>query len=127
MGMCAGISDMLKISSSENVSISSKSKIGPKARAIAAFDDSMEDISRQHGSSIRSGDEVIFDPDAALSPGDIVVAKLSNPDRVAIRKYAQGKGVARLMAINPFYGEEQIGSPQDGLILGRVVRIIQNV
>lgn len=121
------VSEMLKLKSNEAVGIAKIEKIGPKARGFKVDDDSMVDIARRHDVNIRIGEVVIFDPEQKPVNGKFVLARLHNPERTVLRQYgtridADKKLVVRLIPLNPYFQEDTIATPEDGVILGRVVK-----
>lgn len=84
-----------------------------------------------HGESMmpefRPGDRVIVDQDAAVHPGDIVVAKLDNEESAVLKKYRSrgtdndGNEVFELVPLNDDYPTLVVNSSNPGKIIGRVV------
>lgn len=79
----------------------------------------------------REGDQVIIDPDAKLSPGDIVIAQINAEEHAILRKY-RPRGtdelgeVIELVPSNDDYPTILIDKQRPGEVLGVVVRHIRD-
>jgi SOS-response transcriptional repressor LexA len=84
-----------------------------------------------HGESMmpefRPGDRVIVDQDAAVRPGDVVVAKLDREESATLKKYRSrgvdedGNEVFELVPLNDDYPTLAVNRSNPGKIIGRVV------
>jgi SOS-response transcriptional repressor LexA len=115
---------MLEQVSQDFVYVSRRAKIGPRCRAFIVEDESM--INPQHKHAIYPGDEVIFDPDAAISPGDLLVCAHPQLLRAAPRVCAQrlnretGKLEIELQPLNSAYPTLPLTADNSG-VRGKVV------
>lgn len=94
--------------------------LGPYAFGLVISGMSMAD-------EFQPGDRVIIDPDAAVRPGDIVVAKVERHDAATLKKYRSrghddlGNEIIELLPLNEDYAPVVIDSTNPGRIIGPVV------
>ena len=98
--------------------------VGPRAFALEIKGESMLP-------DFRTGEVIIIDPDAAIKPGDFVVAKTDGADEAAFKKYRprgyddNGIEIIELVPLNDDYPSEIINASRPGRIIGKMVRHIR--
>jgi SOS-response transcriptional repressor LexA len=103
-------------------------KIGPLAFSVRVSNDSMVGRDVSSNNSFLPGDELIFDPEYAVSPGDFILAYISNRNEPVFRQYridgydAEGRVIATLHPLNPNWPDEKITLNETGAILAKLIR-----
>lgn len=94
--------------------------LGLDAFAITVEDDSMTNVTA--GRSFPRGNELVFDPDTPVMPGDFCLAVVAGEDFPVFRRYmAEAVGVVRLDALNPAFRSYWIREGVPGRILARAM------
>lgn len=95
--------------------------------ALKMPDDSML-ATAGSGDSFRRGDDLIFNPQAPVSPGDYVLAKIFARNETVFRQYResgydkQGRKIVTLHTLNENWADEDIILGAGGDILARLIR-----
>ncbi len=103
-------------------------KIGPLAFAARVSNDSMVARDGSSNNSFFPGDELIFDPDHTVAPGDFILAYISSRNETVFRQYriegydASGRVIATLHPLNPNWPDEKITVEDTGAILAKLIR-----
>lgn len=77
--------------------------------------------------SFADGDQVVIDPDVEPLPGDFVVARLTNSNRVTFKRLRQDEGECYLEAINPAWEPRYIRITEDWHICGKAKWKVQRL
>lgn len=98
--------------------------VGSRAFALEIQGDSMLP-------DFRPGEVIVIDPDAALKPGDYVIAKTEGTEEATFKKYRprgfddDGREIIELMPLNDDYPSETINAARPGQVVGKMVRHIR--
>lgn len=110
----------------------SDDNFGPLTFALTVKDESMQNTNAFAVVSFQPGDEILLDPERSVSPGDFVLARISNRNETVFRQYRetgfdkQGRKVVTLHSLNPNYADVQIVLGVTGEIIARLVRHSRN-
>lgn len=97
---------------------------GPYTFALEVDGKSM---SKSDGTGYSPGDIVVVDPDAPVSPGDIVVAKLENEEKSTLKKFrdrgqdSEGRPRFELVPLNEDFSTIVVDASNPGVVIGPVV------
>ena len=103
-------------------------KAGPRAFSYRVAD-SDRSMLRANGSGFQPGSPLIIDPDAPISPGCYVLARLKTRDRYMLRRYQaafdhDGSQPFTLEAINTSFEAIRVTDPESWEIAGRVILVL---
>jgi hypothetical protein len=96
--------------------------------ALKINDDSMLATDSRAGDSFRRGDDVVFSPQKAVSPGDFVLARIFARNETIFRQYREsgydkhGRKIVSLHALNANWADEDISLETTGEIVARLIR-----
>lgn len=100
---------------------------GPNSFALPMSDDSMVNVQTPHAKSYAKGDRLIFDPDAEINIGDLVLAEVAGLDQAVFRRYHSrgfdddGTEIIELAPLNPAYPSYAIDARRPGRIIARLI------
>lgn len=121
----------MSVAASGSVAVDHGDDIGPRAFAIRLPDDSMSPGGASANLSLGKDDVVVIDPDAAVKPGDIVLALPRSRELPILRKLRHRQSpsgdeiILELAPHNSNYPVLTVAKESGGAILGRAVRHIR--
>lgn len=101
---------------------------GPLAFALRVADESMTSSVAGARGNFFEGDEIVFDPEKDVTPGNFVLARVFARNATVFRQYREagytdgGAKVVTLHPLNPNYGDETIILGETGEIIAKLVR-----
>ena len=123
----ANIADAIP-SATARAGTASTENFGPLVFALRVADDSMRNLAAGSPHSFSPGDEIVFDPEKAVSPGGYVLARIIARKVTLFRQYREsgytdrGAKIITLHPLNPNYGDETIIIGETGEIIATLVR-----
>jgi SOS-response transcriptional repressor LexA len=101
---------------------------GPLAFALRVADESMSDPLGAGRDDFSPGDEIVFDPEKPVRPGNYVLARVYARNETVFRQYretgytSKGDKVITLYPLNPNYPSDTIIPGESGEIIARLIR-----